>query len=87
VRGSGKGDGMSSTLSECGLTKVKRPAPPPNTPPTPGVPFRPFRPMPLVRCDEGPRGVGGGDVPSLFLSLRVMCWRDCESSVDSRELD
>ena len=31
------------------------------------------------------RGVGGGDVPSLFRSLRVMCGRDCESSAASNK--
>ena len=29
------------------------------------------------------RGVGGGDVPSLLRSLRVMCGRDWESSAAS----
>jgi len=34
-------------------------------------------PSPFVRAVFGPpSGVGGGDVPSLFRSFRVMCGRD-----------
>lgn len=41
-------------------------------------------PMPFVRADPGaPSGVGGGEVPILFRSLRVMCGLLVESSAAS----
>jgi len=41
-------------------------------------------PMPFVTAEpDAPRGVGGGEVPILLRSLRVMCGRDWESSVAS----
>jgi len=68
VSGNGKGDGSSSTESECGFVTGPEGVSP--------VPFG----TPLG-CAA--RGVGGGDVPSLLRSLRVMCGRDWESSAAS----
>ena len=72
VNGRGNGEGSSSTESECGLRngpEVMGPDVMEDMPP-PGVPDA--------------SGVGGGDVPpSLLRNLRVICGRDCESSVAS----
>jgi len=77
VKGSGKGEGSSSTERECGLRKgpvvigrlLISPLP---------------APAPFGRADPGaPSGVGGGDVPSLLRNLRVMCGRVVESSAAS----
>lgn len=73
VRGNGKGEGSSSTERECGLR---------NGPEVMGSEDI----MPVWGAEAlGPRGVGGGDVPSLFRSLRVICWRDEESMAASVE--
>lgn len=41
-------------------------------------------PVPFGRADPGaPSGVGGGEVPSLLRSFRVMCGRVVESSAAS----
>ena len=68
-----KGDGMSSTQSVSGLCKG---------PPRRGGVALPFTCAPLE--DWPPAGVGGGEVPSLLCSLRVICGRDCESSEASK---
>ena len=70
VSGNGKGDGSSSTESECGF--VTGPG---------GVGPVPF----VTPLGYDARGVGGGDVPSLLRSLRVMCGRDWESRAASVE--
>ena len=70
VSGNGKGDGSSSTESECGF--VIGPG---------GVGPVPF----VTPLGYDARGVGGGDVPSLLRSLRVMCGRDWESRAASVE--
>jgi hypothetical protein len=76
VRGSGNGDGSSSTASECGLV---------NGPVVIGrLPLLNPRPFASAVFDT-PSGVGGGEVPSLFRSFRVMCGRDWASSEESME--
>jgi len=73
MSGRGKGEGMSSTQSVSGLCKG---------PPRRGGVVLPFTCTPLEVWP--PAGVGGGEVPSLLRSLRVMCGRDCESSEASK---
>jgi hypothetical protein len=65
VSGRGKGEGISSTPRVSGLC---------NGPPRVGGVALPFACAPLGGC--APAGVGGGEVPSLLRSLRVMCGRD-----------
>ena len=65
VNGRGKGDGNSSTLSECGLSKG---------PVVMGNPL--IVPAPLGAEAGAPKGVGGGDVPILFRNFRVIWGRD-----------
>jgi hypothetical protein len=62
VNGRGNGEGSSSTESECGFRKG------------PVVIGRLLMsPAPFVNASPlAPSGVGGGDVPSLFRSFRVM---------------
>ena len=69
MRGSGKGEGISSTPSVRGLCKG---------PPRVGGVTLPLACAPLEGC--APAGVGGGEVPSLLRSLRVMWGRDWESN-------
>lgn len=61
VNGKGKGEGSSSTASECGFGKG------------PVVMGRLLMsPVPLVNASPLVSGVGGGEVPNLFRSFRVM---------------
>lgn len=64
VKGSGNGDGSSSTDKECGFKKG------------PVVMGR-WLMAPVAGSGPGaPSGVGGGDVPSLFLSFLVIGGRE-----------
>jgi hypothetical protein len=65
VSENGNGEGISSTESECGFVRG---------PEAMGVTL----PFPRPNAPR-PSGVGGGDVPSLLRSLRVMWARVCES--------
>ena len=69
VSGKGNGEGSSSTERECGFRNGPEVMGRDDTCP----------PRPLTDEKDG-RGVGGGDVPSLLRSLRVMGGRECASS-------
>jgi hypothetical protein len=71
VRGKGKGEGISSTDKECGLGNG------------PEVIGRLLISAPFT----GGPGVGGGDVPSLLRSFRVMGGREWASSEASKIRD
>lgn len=71
VSGNGNGEGISSTESECGFVRG---------PEVMGV----MHPLPRPNTAR-PSGVGGGEVPSLLRSLRVMWARVWESRETSRE--
>jgi hypothetical protein len=82
VSASGNGEGISSTESECGFGKgpvvtgmllIS----------VPGVPPYPRAAAPPKAGRDTPFGVGEGDGAILLRSFRVMCGRDCESSVAS----